>query len=155
MTILYHDIVGLSLLHGERLVFDPAAETATASASLCLFYHLAVHLERVAVIGGECIFHIAGEGCLILATDANGECVLADALGKAPRTEGREIQLVVVACRDRLAAQFFVIEKLYKHALAVVEVLQVVDSALAVGQLTGFLVEDVSTRYRIADAFEQ
>ena len=76
--------------------------------------------------------HITREGSLVLTRKTYRKRVLADALSKAPSTEGGEVQFVVVACNSWLAAETVVVEELSLNALATVELLQVMDGGVAV-----------------------
>ena len=54
-----------------------------------------------------------------------------------------------------LSAQFAVVEELDQRALSAVEVLQVMNGLIVVVQLACFVVDDVRTGHRLADAVEQ
>ena len=159
MTVFDDNVIGLTLLDWERLVVGSAASEAKAeaatTAALSLFNHMTIHLEHIAVIGRERIFHVAREGGLILSADAYRERVLADALGKTPRAEGREVQLVIVTRRSWLATQLLIVIELYEHTLAIVEVLQMMYSSLTISEFAGFLIENISARHRLLNALEQ
>ncbi len=156
VAVLYADVVGLASLHGERLVLHTATEAeAAASARLAFFHHLAVNLQDIAVVSGQCVFHFTRERRLILSADAHGECVAAHTVGKAPGTEGREVQFLVVAFGHRFTAHVSVVPELYQHALTVVEVEQVRHSLVFVVQLACLLVDDVGIGHCLADALQQ
>ena len=89
-TVFNQDVVGLSLGDGERLVVNlPASESeAAASAWLGFLNHLSVHAQRIAVVGHQRVFHVAGEVSLVFSADAHRERVVVDAFGKAPGSEG-------------------------------------------------------------------
>ena len=145
-TIFNHHIVGLSFLYVERLVVRTAtskAETTPAVACSSFLNNLAVHLQDVSVVGGEGILHLAGKRCGILSAHAYRKRVVVDSLGKAPGSECREVQLVVVAALRRFSAQFLVVPELHFHTLAVVEVLQMVNGGVLVVQFTSFMIDDV------------
>ena len=157
MAVFNLHVVGLAGLYGERLVLHPAPEESesAAAAALRLLDHLAVHLEDVSVVGGERVLHLAGERGLVLSADAHREAVAADALGEAPCAEGGEVELVVVVGLGGLAGQFAVVPELHLHALAAVEVLQVVHGLVLVVQLARLVVDDVRVGHSGANAFEQ
>ena len=145
-TIFNLHIVSLSFLYVERLVVRTATsktETTPAVACSSLLNNLAVHLQDVSVVGGEGILHFAGKRCGILSAHAYRKRVVVDSLGKAPGSECREVQLVVVAALRGFSAQFLVVPELHFHTLAVVEVLQMVNGGVLVVQFTSFMIDDV------------
>ena len=159
VLVLNHDVVSLASLHWERLVVGAATSEAeaeaTTTAALRLFYDVAIHLEHIAVIGREGVLHITREGSLVLTRKTYRKRVLADALSKAPSTEGGEVQFVVVACNSWLAAETVVVEELSLNALATVELLQVMDGGVAVRKFAGLSIEDFRVRQRILDTLEE
>ena len=144
VTVFYGDVVGIAGLDGERLVFRLASETEeTASTALSLFDDLAVHFQRVAVVGHQRVFHITGEGGLVLTADTDGEGIATDTLGKAPGSEGGEVELVVIIGLHGLAFHRGIVPEFYLGALAVVEVAKVMDGRVLIVELTGLAVDDV------------
>ena len=157
-TVLDDHVVVLTLFDVERLVFGTPASEAEATAwttSLVLLDDLTIHFQDVAVVGTQGVLHLTRERSGVLTADAHGEVIVADALGKAPGTKGREVQLVVVAALlGVLEVGVPVVPELYEHALAVVEVLQVVDSGILIVQFTSLLIDDLGVGQGSLDAAE-
>ena len=157
MTVFDLYIIGLAGLDGERLVFGlPSEAEAATHATFGFFDHLAIDLQDIAVVGGQRVFHLTGESGLILTADTHGERVATHALGKAPGAEGGEVErLGMVFGLGRLACEFLIIIELYLHALAAVEVLQVVDGGILVVEFAGLAVDDVRVRQGSTESVEQ
>ena len=159
-TIFEHDIVILAFLHIERLVVgttsaEAEASETTTSATFAFFDDLAVHLQHITVVGGEGVFHLARERGGVLTADAHGEAVVVDAVGKAPCTEGREVEFVVVAGLVGFALQTSVVPELHKHTLAIVELGQMVHGGIVIVQFASLVVDDLGARNGCLDAFQQ
>ena len=144
VTVFDDDVVGLASLDGERLVFHLAAETEPAAhASLGLFDHLAVDAEGIAVVGRQRVFHLAREGGLVLAADADGKGIATHAVGKAPGAEGGEVELVVIVGLHGRAFHRGVIPEFHLGTPALVEVGQMVDGGVLIVQFAGLVIDDV------------
>ena len=103
VLVFNHDVVGLAFLDGERLVLRFTSEAKeTTSTSLCLFHHFAIYLQHIAVICGQCVFHLTSKGGYILTTDTYRQCVATYALSKSPGSESGEVQFVVIVDLGRL-----------------------------------------------------
>ena len=149
-------VVGLALLHVERLIFHiPTEEATPLSAGLGFLYHLAIYLEHIAIVGHEGVFHLAGESGLVLAGDAHREVVFVDALGKSPSAERREVELVVVVGLHGVSLKILVVVELHEDTLAIVEILQVMHRGILVGQFASLMVDDTCTGHGSLDALEE
>ena len=156
MLVFDDNVVGLSLLHREGLVLGLPSETkAPATTGLCFLYDFTVYFQHIAIVRHQCVFHLACKGSFILTADTYREGVAVYALGKAPGSESREVQLIIIRCLGRLASQFLVIKELHLGTLTTIEVLQVMDGGVFIVKFTCFLVDDVRARHSSLDAAEQ
>ena len=158
-TVFYADIVCLPFLYIERLVVGTTASeaeaTATAAAALVLLDYFAIDFQNIAVVGRERVFHLTREGGGIFAADADREVVVINTLGKAPGSESGEVQLVVIGSLHWFATELLIIPELHLYALAVVEVLQMVDGCVLVVEFASFLVDNLGVGQGSLDAAEQ
>ena len=152
--VLDEDVVGLSLGHVETLVLCTASSSTTA-AVCCLLYCLAVDLEEVAVIGVDAVLHLACEGCRVLACDTDGEILCVHAVSESVRTEGREVELVVVSRNIRISCEILVVVELYIYTLSVVEFMEMCDCHDVVVERTYRIVIYLCTRNRLSDSVKE
>ena len=120
---------------------------------------MAINLQHIAVVAHQRILHLTRKCCRVLTADAYTNIIVADTLGKAPGTKGREVQFVVVTRLNgsrclTLKRRGLRIPEFYQHTLAVIEVLQVVNGLIFVVQFTSLLIDNLSSRYSILDTLQ-
>ena len=156
VLVFDHDVIGLTFLHRERLILRLASEAEeTTTTRLRLFHHFTVHLQHIAVIRHQRVLHLTCKVSDILTTHTNRKRVTTHTLGKAPGTEGREVQFVIVVGLSRLTSEFLIIKELHLRALSTIEVLQMVDGVILIIEFTGLLVDHVGTRHGGLDTLQQ
>ena len=161
-TVFDHHIIGLASLYGEAFVVGAtaseaeASETTTTTAALVFLHDLAVDLQDITVVSVQGVLHLTGESSLVLTCDAHGEIIVVHTFGKAPGSEGGEVELIgIVIALHRITFEVLVVPELHEHTLAIVEVLDMVYGGVFVVQLTGLVVDNLGTGDGILDTLQK